>query len=221
MELVFVRHGESEGNVERRLQGHADYRLSALGREQASHVALWLKLRNLVFHHVYTSPLLRASETAEIITAELGINPAVPDDDLREVNAGKLQGKNLSEIQAEYPSFLSRGLEGLGDFAEFGGESYGDVQARCGRLCEKFLVRHKENRERLLIVAHGGINFQFVKSLICSPVPRVAILRMGNCTATMVRMRERRAVLIGEVAWHIPVELMGSDEYERSSGIFR
>ena len=221
MELVFVRHGESQGNVERRLQGHADYHLSALGREQASHVALWLKSRKIIFHRVYTSPLLRASETAEIITTELGLGPAQPDDDLREVDAGSLQGLNLSEIQAEHPSFLGRGLEGLGDFSEFGGESYDDLQARCARLSEKYLLRHKENRERMLIVAHGGINFQFVKSLICSPVPRVAILRMGNCTATMVRMRERRHILMGEVAWHVPVELMGSPEYERSSGIFR
>jgi len=221
MELVFVRHGESVGNVERRLQGHADYRLSELGREQASHVALWLKSRKLAFQRVYTSPLLRSSQTAEVITTELGLRPAEPDDDLREIFAGELQGKNIIEIQAEYPSFLARGLEGLGDFAEFGGESYDDVQVRCDRLRKKLLARHQENHERILIVAHGGINFQFIKSLICSPVPRVAILRMGNCTATLVRMRERRSVLIGEVGWHVPVELMGAEKDEKSSGIFR
>jgi 2,3-bisphosphoglycerate-dependent phosphoglycerate mutase len=218
MELVFVRHGESVGNVERRLQGHADYPLSALGREQASHVAIWLKSRKLVFNQVYASPLSRASETADVITAELGLAPAERLDDLREVHVGNLERKNLSEIQVEFPSFLKRGLEGLGDFSEFGGESYDELQVRCARLTETFFGRHKESRERILIVAHGGINFQLVKSLICVPVPRVAILRMGNCTATMVGMRDRRGVVIGEVGWHVPVELMGSPERDENGG---
>ena len=61
----------------------------------------------------------------------------------------------------------------------------------------------------MLLVGHGGINFQLLKLMICEPVPRVCIVRMGNCSATLVRLRQRRDRYIGEVAWHVPIELMG------------
>jgi broad specificity phosphatase PhoE len=73
----------------------------------------------------------------------------------------------------------------------------------------------------VLIVGHGGINFQLLKLLICEPVPRVCILRMGNCGVTLVRMRERRGRYLGELVWHVPLELMGAAAGEGVSSVFR
>lgn len=220
MELVFVRHGESEGNAQGRLQGRQDSPLSPLGREQAGMAGAWLKQHGPTFDHVYCSPLSRASETARIIVGALGLPSPEEVPALHEVDPGRLQGLGLPEIKEQFPSFMARGLEGLGDFSEYGGEGYDDVQARVERLRQRFLDKHQSAGERICVVAHGGINFQFVKHLVCSPVPRVAILRMGNCTATLVRLRERRGQVMGEVAWHVPVELMGSASVEQMSGVF-
>jgi hypothetical protein len=66
----------------------------------------------------------------------------------------------------------------------------------------------------VLLVGHGGFHFQLAKSLICEPVPRVCILRITNCAATLIRLRERHATYMGELLWHIPVDLMGEGSRE-------
>ena len=87
----------------------------------------------------------------------------------------------------KYPRFIERGVTDLGDFAEFGGEGYDEVQARVERVLAKLKARHKGPSDVVLVVAHGGINFQMVKAAICVPVPRVCILHWGNCTTTLLR----------------------------------
>ncbi|MEB2314307.1 MAG: histidine phosphatase family protein [Sorangiineae bacterium] len=221
MHLILVRHGESEGNRQGRMQGHLDFPLSPRGEEQARHLAAWLEVQNVEWSAAYSSPLRRASETAAIIAAVTGRAPATPLEELREIGAGSLEGMSREDMTAKNPAFLDRGLAGLGDFAEFGGESYDDVQARVARLRTRLEGAHRAAGDTVLLVGHGGINFQLLKSLICEPVPRVCIVRMGNCTATRVRMRERRGVFIGEVVWHVPIELMGGGSGEGAGSLFR
>ena len=60
----------------------------------------------------------------------------------------------------------------------------------------------------------GGFNFQLLKRLVCRPVPRTCIVRMGNCSATLVRLRDVRGTFMGELIWHVPVELMGGQSLE-------
>ena len=75
MQLILVRHGESVGNSENRLQGQNDYDLTDLGREQAALTAD--RLPELGTTAVYTSPLLRAGETARTIAARLRLRAAI------------------------------------------------------------------------------------------------------------------------------------------------
>jgi broad specificity phosphatase PhoE len=124
---------------------------------------------------------------------------------------------------AACPDFLQRKITELGDFADFGGESYDEVQARARSFVAELEREHRAAESRVLLVAHGGINFQILKSLICEPVPRVCIVRMGNCSATLVRMRERRGSYLGEVVWHVPLELIEprAPDAEGTTRIFR
>jgi broad specificity phosphatase PhoE len=71
------------------------------------------------------------------------------------------------------------------------------------------IQHHKADADLVLLVAHGGINFQIVKAAVCVPVPRVCILHWGNCTTTQLRFRDRRDAYMAEVTWHVPIELMG------------
>jgi broad specificity phosphatase PhoE len=221
MELLVVRHGESLANVEGRMQGSLNSKLSDRGRAQAALLGEWLAARELTWHAAYASPLARAFETAEIVTRVTGGPTPQPDPDLAEVHAGALEGLTRDEIAALHPEYMDRAIDELADFSAFGGESYDDIQTRITRLCDRWFGSHRAARDRVLVVAHGGINFQLVKSLVCRPVPRVCILRFGNCTVTNLLLRERRGTYMGEVQWHVPVELMGNLAAADGAQLFR
>jgi 2,3-bisphosphoglycerate-dependent phosphoglycerate mutase len=222
MEILVVRHGESTGNSEGRLQGHVDAPLTAKGREQARRLGDWLKARDLRWDAAIASPLARARETAEIIALRSGFPAPTFEDDLREVKAGALEGLTREEMSERHPTFFNtRTITDLGDFAEFGGESYDEVQARVGRVLSGLVTRHRESAERVLLVAHGGFNFQFMKRAVCIEVPRVCLISWGNCTCSLLRFRDRRGTYMAEVAWHVPLEIISELSGEGTSGAFR
>jgi 2,3-bisphosphoglycerate-dependent phosphoglycerate mutase len=220
MELLIVRHGESVANAEGRMQGQRDYPLSAAGEQQAALLGRFLANSGLRFDAAYTSPLTRARSTALALTTALGLPEAELAPELSELHAGSLQGLTRAEIDQAFPSFLRRGLTELGDFSEYGGESYADVQLRVRLLMARWHERHLSDAHRILAVAHGGTNFHLVKALVCEPVPRVMSLKFGNCTATLVRMRERRGQYLGEIVFHMPVDLLGGKAGEGLVGVF-
>jgi broad specificity phosphatase PhoE len=221
MEIMLLRHGESEGNAAGRMQGRSDYPLSALGREQAALAAEFLATRGQPFAAVYASPLKRAFETASIV-AERGVRPEpIVDEDLPEIGAGTLEGLNQAEIRERHPEFMSRALIETADFSSYGGESYAEVQARVRRVLTRLEERHRSAGERLLLVGHGGFHYQLAKTLLCEPVPRVCMLKMGNCTVSLLRLRERRGLYLGELVFHVPVELLGGSSAEGAARLFR
>ena len=209
-DLLIVRHGQSEANAEGRMQGRFDSPLSATGREQARAIGRWLRDRRLGWDVAYTSPLARARETAELVAATYGGAPPVSEPLLCEIAAGALEGRLWTEILAEYPSYAARGATELGDFSEFGGESYDEVQARVNAFVDFVRGRVGDGRRRFLVVGHGGFNFHLVKRLICVPVPRVCILRMENGAVTLIHVESRRGTELGDVVFHVPLELMGA-----------
>jgi broad specificity phosphatase PhoE len=222
MEIMLLRHGESEGNAAGRMQGRRDYPLTALGREQAAFAGEFLATQGHPFAAVYASPLKRAFETATIVAGR-GVRPEpVIEEDLPEIGAGSLEGLNEPEIRELHPEFMSRPLTETGDFSSYGGESYVDVQARVRRVLTRLEERHRGPGERVLLVGHGGFHYQLAKTLLCEPVPRVCILKMGNCTVSLLRMRERRGLYLGELVFHVPVELMGGNgSWEGAARLFR
>jgi broad specificity phosphatase PhoE len=220
MELLIVRHGESVANAEGRMQGQHDYPLSSAGQEQARLLGRWLRRAGFQFDAVYSSPLTRALTTARALTAELGLPEPELAPELSEIHAGSLQSLTRDQIAASHPGFMQRAVTELGDFSEYGGESYDQVQARVKSLLLRFQAKHREAAHRILAVAHGGTNFHLIKALVCEPVPRVLGLKFGNCTATLVRMRERRGHYLGEVVFHLPVDLLGAATGEGMVGVF-
>lgn len=220
MELLIVRHGESVANAEGRMQGQRDYPLSSTGEQQAGVLGEFLKRAGFAFDAAYTSPLTRARSTARVLTDALGLPEAELAPELSELHAGSLQGLTRDEIAAQHPGFLERGLAGLGDFSEYGGESYDDVQARIRALMERWYAHHREPAHRILAVAHGGTNWHLIKALICHPVPRVMSVKFSNCSATLIKMRQRRGTYLGELIFHLPIELLGATSGEGLVGVF-
>ena len=93
--ILLARHGETDWNVERRYQGHADRPLNDTGRRQADELSRSLRDEPIVA--VYASDLRRASETAEIVARSLDL-PLHLDDRLREIDVGSWQGRSHSEL---------------------------------------------------------------------------------------------------------------------------
>jgi broad specificity phosphatase PhoE len=101
--IVLVRHGETDWNRERRFQGHADTPLNEAGRRQAVELADALRDEGLTA--VYTSPLRRAAETADIVARRLGLEAAELEA-LREIDVGDWQGLTVDEVKARFPERL-------------------------------------------------------------------------------------------------------------------
>lgn len=208
MELLLVRHGESEGNRRGHLQGQMDLPLTELGREQAQRLAAWLQTQRDAWDRLYASPLSRARETAEIVGLALGLTPELIPN-LAEIRVGCLEGLYPEVVASQYPEFHARPLEASWDFSAYGGESYEEIMARAVAIRDLLVERHRDPAGRVVVVAHGGILRSLLKLLICVPeIPRVFNLHMGNCAQIKLRLGMKRGTYLGEIRAHLPVEVL-------------
>ncbi len=150
--LVFVRHGSSTWNDERRIQGQLDPPLSEKGRDQAR--KLGARFRDTQVDAFYSSDLLRARETAEAIAEEIGRRPEYRPE-LREVALGEWEGLQRDEIIARYPEPWSRWVEHPSWDIVPGGEGTEAFEGRVGAAIEGLIERHRSGR--ILVVTHGGV----------------------------------------------------------------
>ena len=156
--LYFVRHGETDFNIEQRLQGQYETSLNARGRAQARECGgllrdLFAREQRQTQDYVYmSSPLQRARETMQLARATLGLDPSAyaVDNRLMEISYGEWEGWTLPEIQARDPHLLAQREEDKWDFKPPGGECYRDVAARVGAWYAT--VTHDT-----VVVAHGGV----------------------------------------------------------------
>jgi broad specificity phosphatase PhoE len=148
--LILARHGETDWNRENRFQGHADPPLNELGRRQS--VALAEALAGDGIARVYTSPLRRALETAEIVSERLAL-PLDTEAGLREIDVGAWSGLTRDEVAERFPEQYARWLERAPHGFE-DGETYDELAARVIPALRRLAVRHPS--ETLLVITHGG-----------------------------------------------------------------
>jgi probable phosphoglycerate mutase len=147
--ILLARHGETEWNRDGRFQGWADPPLNATGRAQAVDLSVALMAEELAA--VYSSPLRRAYETAEVVGASRGLEP-VTVDALREVDVGSWSGLTRAEIEQRFPEQYARWLDygqGWDD-----GETYEAMAKRVVGAVLTLAAAH--DGERILAVSHGG-----------------------------------------------------------------
>ncbi|MDB5423010.1 MAG: histidine phosphatase family protein [Phenylobacterium sp.] len=150
--IYLVRHGQTEFNRERRIQGHVDSPLTGLGVRQAHAVGRLLRdlIREPAGWRIVSSPLGRARATAEIIAGLLGGPPVELDPRLMEVSWGASDGRLRDELAAEHPETFGR--TGWAFDAPTGGESYEAVSAR---VADWLAGLPPEPGRRLIAVSHG------------------------------------------------------------------
>jgi broad specificity phosphatase PhoE len=147
--IFLARHGESDWNVAKRFQGHSDRPLTERGRQQAHALADLVASQEI--DAVYTSPLSRARETAEIVAARTRLEPvALPE--LREVDTGSWSGLSRADVEARFPEGFTRWRSGGSGWED--GESYEEMAERVIGALRTIAEDHPDGR--VLVISHGG-----------------------------------------------------------------
>ncbi len=151
-ELWLVRHGQTDWNLTGRWQGQASDApgLNETGRAQA--LAIREQMNGNTFSAVYSSDLLRARQTAELIAQPLGLTVAL-EPRLREINLGAWEGMLSEEIETKYPQALAERARNPFETPAPDGESPGEVTERVLAAVHEIVGRHPD--ESILLVAHG------------------------------------------------------------------
>jgi broad specificity phosphatase PhoE len=144
--ILLVRHGETDWNRDRRIQGHTDVALNESGRRQAR--ALAAELDGGEIAAVYSSDLARALETASIVAAPRGLAVTVTAE-LRERDFGTWEGLSDAEAVDRFPDLTRGPWDTWGD-----GESSAEMTARALAAVHAIVSSHPF--ETVLVVTHGG-----------------------------------------------------------------
>jgi alpha-ribazole phosphatase len=163
-QLYLIRHGRTAWNHTDRLQGWADEPLDAVGRAQAAAVAD--ALSGVAFDALYTSPLRRARETADLIAAPHGLR-VQPDDRLRERNVGEWVGLTLDEARVRAPALFEGDWRVAG---APGGEAQAALAARIAAALDDIVTTYPDGT--VAIVSHGGSLSALLTYVLGIPITR-------------------------------------------------
>jgi len=197
MEVVLVRHGESVANAEGLIQGRGDYRLSERGREQARLTAE--ALAGFEPGLIYTSPLARAGETAEIINRSHQCEVSVLEE-LIEYNLGSFEGLTPKQVLDLVPD-LEEQMKGGTPFHHLapGAETDQEVDRRAAGALLKIMGC---GLDRVIVVSHLGILERMIKIVaekfeIADPsVLKGRMFPLLNCSITRMFFEEKRASIV-------------------------
>ena len=165
--LILVRHGETEGESSIRYHGRTDVALSELGRAQMrlARRAIETRRGDRTFAHVFSSPLVRASEGARIVAGDSA--PIVTIDDFAEVHFGLFEGLTADEIRERYPDEFARWNADrfAPTYTYPAGESRAGFTNRVERGLERMLARWTPRDHDALLIAHRGVIRAIVRKL--------------------------------------------------------
>ncbi len=157
--FTFVRHGQTDWNFQKRIQGATDVPLNDTGREQARETGQALADRR--WDGIVASPLSRARETAEIIASIVGLGSPEIVPELAERSYGEVEGLNAEEIRARFP-------DPLGDVP--GRERRSAVVRRVLPALDALAEEHPD--ESLIVVSHGGVIGSLVRYITDKQLPQ-------------------------------------------------
>lgn len=148
--MIFVRHGQSIGNLEGRFYGHLDGALTDKGVAQAKKAAQYLE--NMKIDVAYASDLIRAYETGRIVAEPHGLD-VIPERELRELYAGKWENMTLDELPVKFPESVRTWVTDIGNSCPDGGESVRELSVRISRAVWR--IAEENDGKTVLIATHA------------------------------------------------------------------
>ncbi|MFO7554888.1 MAG: histidine phosphatase family protein [Desulfobacterales bacterium] len=189
MRIYLVRHGETEWNKIRRFQGRNNMPLNQEGRKQVRALALALKNKPLVA--IYTSPLIRALETARLINVFHPSTPIFEEKGFIEMDLGEFDGMKVQDWAEKYPDIRKAWNENPASVKMPGGESLKEVQDRAKKTLERIIRIHSSD-DTILISSHNFVNLTILCDLLKIPLHRFRELRQENAAFNVICRKGNR-----------------------------
>ncbi len=155
LRIYLARHGQDEDNASSILNGRRDMPLTELGFGQAEQLAASIKEHHLAFDAIYTSPLMRARRTAEIIAAGLGAKGPIVLADLIERDFGVMTGKPVQDIEKMCAPNIIKAHPVVYFINPQGAETFPEEMARSRKVIDWVKGKHADGN--VLLVTHGDI----------------------------------------------------------------
>ncbi len=172
--IYLVRHGQTEWNAERRMQGQWDSRLNEAGRRHADESGQFLATRGV--QAIYASPLGRVQETAAIIRPHLDIAPVL-DDRLMEWSGGDWSGQLYADLAATQTDVFAAWQADMLNVRSPNGENFHDLMDRAGAFIAEM---EQTPAHTIAIIAHGFINRALACRLLRSDARETLTIRQAN-----------------------------------------
>lgn len=158
--IYLIRHGETDANKSKSIQGGMDIPLNDKGMEQAQKLADYFN--NIPLDAIYCSSMLRACQTAEALSKVKGLD-YTPMDELREITFGEWEGLQMDEIAKRWPEGYKIFFENPAAWTPPGAESLEQVKERSDRALRK-IMQEQGSDKNIVIVCHGGV----IRVQLCS-----------------------------------------------------
>jgi broad specificity phosphatase PhoE len=180
--VLLIRHGQSQGNAERRFGGHSATPLSERGQQEAAATARVLQLETITA--IYSSDLLRALQTAEPLARATGLK-IVQDSAFRERSVGRMEGLTFEEAAQQYPEEYAALLRRDFEHVLLGGESYRQMLDRTAGHLDRAIEQHRGGV--IAVFSHTGTICILALHLIGAldaPALRPVWIASTNCGIT-------------------------------------
>lgn len=196
MKIYLVRHGETDWNKAGRFQGSENIPLNQYGIELAEVTSEGMK--EIPIDIIYTSPLIRARKTAEIMRRDRRIE-IIEDDRLKEMSFGRFEGADIREARADKEHGLHDFISNPGIYRAKDGENFEDVIARCHSFIDEILLPREKNYDSVMVAAHGALIRCFLRCIEDRPLSEFwGGVPQGNCAVTIVELEDGQLRILEE-----------------------
>jgi len=191
--IIFLRHGQAENNTKKILAGRSPgVNLTEIGIQQAEQTATMLKSLNI--SKIYSSPIDRALQTAEIVGKHCDLE-ITPDERLIELEMGKFTKMPYDQIFAKHGNVFLKFYEGSNEVSENGVETFSQVQKRIFEMVDFVIDKHKN--ENVVLVTHmDPIKAMIGKTLSLKPEILFELI-IANASLNIFKNHDQKIYLTG------------------------